>query len=171
MGVVGSTDQEEFETWYRREHPRLVTLVCATFGDAEIGREAVDEALARAFERWDRVSAMASPTGWAYRVALNVARRRARRGVLEARLLRRDRHHVLPGPTGELWMVVGGLPVRQRMAVLLRHVAHLTEQEVAEVMGIARGTVSSLLRTAYTTLRVELHEDATELREHVNDRP
>jgi RNA polymerase sigma factor (sigma-70 family) len=168
---VGAIDPVEFEAWYRREHPRLVTLISATVGDAEIGREAVDESLARAFERWSRVSAMASPTGWTYRVALNVARRRARRRALEDRLLRRDRQLDLPGPTGELWMVVSKLPLRQRTAVLLRHVGHLTEQEVADVMDIARGTVSSLLRTAYTTLRVELREDSTQVREHANDRP
>ena len=67
--MLNRTEPADFETWYRHEHPRLVTLVTAIVGDAEIGREAVDEALARAYERWDRVAAMSSPTGWTYRVA------------------------------------------------------------------------------------------------------
>ena len=147
-----------FEDWYRREHARLVTLVSAAVGDAEIGRDAADEALARAFERWKRVSVMSSPSGWAYRVALNVARRRARRRAMEQRLLGRRRAESVPGPTGELWALVSVLPVRQRQAVLLRHVGQLTEIEVADVMGVARGTVSTTLRAAYRTLGVALRD-------------
>jgi RNA polymerase sigma-70 factor (ECF subfamily) len=155
-----------FEAWYRREHPRLVTLVSAAIGDADAGREAVDEALVRAFERWDKVSSMSSPAGWTYRVALNVARRRARRRAMERRLLRRPPvAGSVPGPTGELWAIVAQLPVRQRTAVLLRHVGQLTEREIAEVMGIARGTVSSTLRSAYQRLGVAIRDDDLALEE------
>jgi RNA polymerase sigma-70 factor (ECF subfamily) len=147
-----------FEDWYRQEHARLVTLVSAAVGDAEIGREAADEALARAFERWNRVSSMGSPSGWAYQVALNVARRRARRRAMERRLLGRHRAESVPGPTGELWALVSVLSRRQRQAVLLRHVGQLTESEVADVMGVARGTVSTTLRAAYRTLGVALRD-------------
>jgi DNA-directed RNA polymerase specialized sigma24 family protein len=149
----------EFEDWYRSEHPRLVTLVSVAVGDAEIGRDATDEALARACERWDRVSAMASPSGWTYRVALNVARRRARRRAVEQRLLGRPRAAEVPGPAGELWVLVSVLPGRQRQAVLLRHVGQLTEPEIAAVMRVARGTVSATLRSAYRTLGVALRAD------------
>src|SRR6478752_1652568 len=100
---MDTVDTIGFEDWYRRDHPRLVTLVSVAVGDAEIGRDATDEALTRAFERWDRVSVMASPSGWTYRVALNVARRRARRRAMEQRLLGRRRAESVPGPTGELW--------------------------------------------------------------------
>ena len=160
--MLNPADAAEFEAWYRAEHPRLVTLVTAVVGDAEIGREAVDEALARAFERWERVSEMSSPTGWTYRVALNAARRRARRRAMEERLLRRWIPHDVPGPTGEVWVVVAGLPLRQRTAVLLRHVGQLTEEEIADVMGVARGTVSSTLRAAYRRLGAELRDDDPE---------
>ena len=45
-----------------------------------------------ALEKWDRVSIMESPTGWAFRVALNHARRTARRRSFEHRIfLRRSR--------------------------------------------------------------------------------
>ncbi len=150
--MLNRTEPADFETWYRHEHPRLVTLVTAIVGDAEIGREAVDEALARAYERWDRVAAMSSPTGWTYRVGLNAARRRARRRTMEERLLRRWTPRDVPGPTGEVWMLVADLPVRQRTAVLLRHVGQMTEAEIADVMGVRRGTVSSTLRAAYRRL-------------------
>lgn len=146
---------EAFETWYRRLHPRLVTAVIAVVGDREVAIEACDEAFVRALERWARVGSLTSPDGWAYTVALNVARRRFRRRRMEAeRLSPVDRAASIPGPAGELWLVVADLPERQRTAVVLRHVGQLTETEVAAVMGIRRGTVSSTLRTAYARLRV-----------------
>jgi RNA polymerase sigma-70 factor (ECF subfamily) len=134
----GSGPRLEFEDWYRAHHAGLVTLITAVVGNVDEGREAVDDALARAYERWDHVSLMESPTGWTYRVALNVARRRARRRALEVRLLGRSRAESIPGPTGELWLLVAELPARQREAVLLRHVAQMTEREIAEVMAVKR---------------------------------
>jgi RNA polymerase sigma-70 factor, ECF subfamily len=156
--VVSSANGLDFEDWYRAEHAGLVTLLSAVLGDADEGRDVVDEALARAYERWPRVSAMVSPVGWTYRVALNVARRRGRRRVLEAQVFRRSRPQSVPGPTGELWMLVASLPVRQREAVLLRHVAQLTEQEIADAMGVKRGTVSSTLRSAYQRLGIAIDD-------------
>lgn len=57
-------------------------------------------------------------------------------------------------------MLVANLPVRQREAVLLRHVAQLTEQEIADAMGVKRGTVSSTLRSAYQRLGIAI-DDST----------
>lgn len=149
----------DFESWYLQMHPRLVTSLAAFCGDADRGRDAADEAAVRALERWDRVGVMASPDGWAMRTGFNLIRRRARRAQLEHRLLRRSEPaSPLHGPAAELWAVVADLPARQRQAVVLRHVAQLTEPEIAEVMGVARGTVSSTLRNAYRNLRREIEE-------------
>ena len=38
----------------------------------------------------------------------------------------------------------------------LRHLAHMTQPEIAEVMGVRRGTVSSTLRAAYANLEDSL---------------
>ncbi|MDY7105212.1 MAG: sigma-70 family RNA polymerase sigma factor [Actinomycetota bacterium] len=151
-----SGEPADFETWYRRAHPRLGTALSLAFGDRDLAQDAADEAVARAYERWHDVSTMASPDGWLYRVAFNVARRRLRRRSLEARLLRRGRPEHAAPPAGELWLVVAELPERQRLAVVLRHVGQLTEPEIAEIMGVARGTVSSTLRTAHRSLRDRL---------------
>jgi RNA polymerase sigma-70 factor (ECF subfamily) len=78
--------------------------------------------------------------------------------VLERSLLGRARTVDVPGPTGELWLLVSVLPDRQRQAVLLRHVGQLTEVEIAAVMRVARGTVSATLRSAYRTLGVALQD-------------
>ena len=137
-------DGEGFEHWYRREHPRLLLAIAAATGSVEIAADAVDEALSRALACWDQIDV---PAAWVYRVALNVAQRRARRAGVEQKLFRRVAiSDSLPGPAGELWLLVAALPRRQRLAVVLRHVGQLTEPEIAEAMGIRRGTVSATLR-------------------------
>jgi predicted RNA polymerase sigma factor len=45
-------DVDGFERWYRGEHPRLLALLTLVAGNADLAGEAVDEALARALERW-----------------------------------------------------------------------------------------------------------------------
>ncbi|HEX7165881.1 MAG TPA: sigma factor-like helix-turn-helix DNA-binding protein [Acidimicrobiales bacterium] len=149
-----------FESWYRREHARLVPALLLVTGDLDTATEAADEAFARALARWDRVGRMESPNGWTYRVALNVLRRRARRERLEQRLLlRQPRVSAVPAPAGEAWAAVRELPDRQRTAVVLRFVADLTEEQIATVMGVTRSTVSSALADARRTLGRVLADD------------
>ena len=103
------------------------------------------------------------PDGWLFTVAFNIAKRRHRRRDPRARLMRRHGGpSAVDGPAGELWLIVADLPPRQRHAVILRHVADLTETQIADVMGIARGTVSATLRTAYRSLRADLQPQVLE---------
>jgi RNA polymerase sigma-70 factor (ECF subfamily) len=148
-----SDEPATFDTWYAAEHPRMITSMLALCGNRADAAEVTDEAFARALSHWDRVSVMASPTGWVFRVASNQARRRWRRRSLERRLLPRlATREVVDGPSGEAWLLVRDLLIRQRTAVVLRHVGHLTEAEIGEVMSIGRSTVSSTLRAAYASL-------------------
>ena len=129
---------EPFESWYAREHPRMVATLLLATGDLDLSTEGVDEACARALARWERVSTMEAPTGWAYSVALNHARRVARRRSLERTLLRRSVPQAnVPAPAGEVWDLVAALPERQRQVVVLRHVADLKEAQIAGVLNAA----------------------------------
>jgi DNA-directed RNA polymerase specialized sigma24 family protein len=151
---------ESFEAWYEREHDRMIATLLLTTGDMELAVEGVDEACSRALERWSRVSTMESPSGWVYRVALNQASRLARRQNLEKRLFRKlVPKPDLPGPAGEIWELVESLPRRQRQVVMLRYVADLPEAEIAAVLEISRGTVSSTLRDARVRLGRLLKDD------------
>lgn len=138
-----------FESWYLSEHATVLATLLWVSGDADVAREATDEAFARALDAWPRVRAMASPGGWVYTVALNLVRRHARRSAAERRALDRAR---LPDRfsdrTGELWMLVQQLPPRQRTAVVLRYLSDLKERDIAQVMNISPGTVASTLAAA-----------------------
>src|ERR1039458_8745513 len=100
-----------FEDWYRSEYRNIVRSLVLITGNAEVAVEAASEACARALERWERVSVMASPSGWTYAVGLNVARRTLRRTRLEALVSRRA---AVPPPLSEdapeLWEAVRQLP-------------------------------------------------------------
>lgn len=155
---------EEFDAWYLREHPRVVSTVAAVTGRPGVAAEAADEAFTRACERWARVRAMASPGGWVTAVALNDARRRLRRSGHERRLLvwvaaTAPAEAAPPAWSPEVWEALAGLPPREREAVALRYVADLPVAEVASIMGIAPGTAASTLHSARARLARVLATD------------
>jgi RNA polymerase sigma factor (sigma-70 family) len=154
-----------FADWYGAQHDGVVRALAAVVGDVDAAREATDEAFVRALERWGQVSGMASPAGWVYRVGLNAAHRRARRAAVERRLLGRQnpREAVWSDPVdAELWAAVRRLPARQRVAVALRYIADLPEPVIAEVLGVASGTVSATLHAARKRLAGELAGEEVE---------
>jgi RNA polymerase sigma-70 factor (ECF subfamily) len=141
--------------WYRANRPRVLAALTMVTGDRELAVEATDEAFARAFERWRRVSAMTNPTGWTYRVALNRVGRLARRRAFESRLGARHASPPADAPISadvDLWAAIRALPARQRQALVLRYVADLPEVEVARIMRITRGAVSSAVSKARSNL-------------------
>lgn len=158
---------ESFESWYRREHPLVLSAMTVVSRNVDVAAEATDEAFARACERWSRVARMDKPGGWVHRTAMNSLKRRLRRRRLEMRILRRDMFESeVPPPdwSAELWDALGRLPARERAAVALRYVAGLTNVEVADAMGIAAGTVGATLHSARRKLASALGEP-----EEIND--
>jgi RNA polymerase sigma-70 factor (ECF subfamily) len=149
-----ATDDDDFETWFRSEYPRVLGALVLALGSREAAEEVTAEAFARAYERWDRVRGLARPGGWVYTVALNEARRKWRRRALEWRLLSKSRAEspVAPETGVELWDLVRTLPPRQRTAVVLRYVGDLSEAEVAKAMGISTGAVAKTLHVARSRL-------------------
>jgi RNA polymerase sigma factor (sigma-70 family) len=55
---------------------------------------------------------------------------------------------------------VAGLPRRQREVLALRYYLDLTEPEIAEILGVARGTVSATTARALSVLVKQFGEDA-----------
>jgi RNA polymerase sigma-70 factor (ECF subfamily) len=151
-----------FDLWYRTHYGPVVAALAAFAGDREVGRDAADEAFARAWERWGEVSAMASPQGWVFVVGRNLVRRRARRGGREVDLWRRrgDRATAAAAPGDpELWAAIAALPRRQREVVVLRCLADWSEQDVAAALDLRPGTVGRTLHDARARLARELGGD------------
>jgi RNA polymerase sigma-70 factor (ECF subfamily) len=143
----------------------MVRTIAVAFEGGDLAQEVTAEAFARAWADWDRVSAMTSPGGWVYRVAVNLMQSRLRRAQLERRLARRAPTPATSPPPGlpdeALWGAVRALAPRARIAIALRYVADLPEADVAIAMGVSRGTVASTLSTARHRLAQALsqHEE------------
>lgn len=159
----GGSIPRAFEPWYKEEFPRLVRALSLIGGDPEVAVDAASEACARALERWEQVSVMASPTGWTYTVGLNVLRRTLRRRNLERLFIRR--HPVAdpllsPESHMDLWDALSRLPRRERTAVVLYYFVDLPQHEVAHMMGVAPGTVAAMLHAARKKLRLGFEVEA-----------
>jgi RNA polymerase sigma-70 factor (ECF subfamily) len=141
-------DDVDFSAWYEDEHPRVLGVLCALSGELDVAREATDEAFVRAFAKWERVRKMDSPGGWTYRVALNELRRSLRKHARERAVRTKEHTQLVPMTDPDLWDLVRRLPERQRFAVVLRYVADLPEQAIADVMGVTRSTAASTLTQA-----------------------
>ena len=144
-----------FDDWYPSAWPRLVGALLPMVGGTAEAEDLASQAIAKTLENWDRLD---DPSGWTYRVAVNLARRRWRRLERERTQQARwvDPPTSLPEVTPELWQAVGGLPQRQRIAIALRYVLDLPQDEIARIMGIAPGTVAATLHAARQRLRTVL---------------
>ncbi len=148
-----------FDACYREHRDRLIATVnAATRCGADLATDAVDEAFVRALARWSRVERMDAPVGWIFTVARNVVTKTRGRRSVESDLVRKADgvgvagHHgapdISPESQWELWDAVGQLAERERTAVALRYLGDFTESQVAEIMGVAPGTVASTLSSA-----------------------
>jgi RNA polymerase sigma factor (sigma-70 family) len=143
----------EFEDWYRRERPMVLSACLALTGNLDAAREATDEAFTRAFERWETVGAMRAPGAWTQTVALNYLRRRLRgRPLIRAFRIGQQDVPAPEVPDSELWQSVRRLPARQQTAVVLRYVHDLSYEQIAEAMNISMGAVASTLNAAHRKL-------------------
>src|SRR6188768_3014921 len=84
--LVEQTDQLAFHDFYAGSRDRVGRALAVTLGDTDLAADCVDEAMARAYQRWSNVSRMDNPSGWVYRVGLNLARSRIRKLTRRRRL-------------------------------------------------------------------------------------
>ena len=157
----------ELQQFYVAEYPKLVGTLTLYCGDADLARELAQETVVRICRDWERVRDMASPGGWAHRVAINLANSRFRRRAAGRRALARVRARegdaVSVDPDGADTVAVRealkALPERSRRAVVLRYYAGLSTDEVAAALGVRPGTARSLLSRATASLRELLADD------------
>jgi RNA polymerase sigma factor (sigma-70 family) len=145
-GADPSADPRDFENFVRETEPRLSRALAAAYG-FEDGRDATAEALAYAFEHWDRLQHVTNLPGYLFRVGQTRSRRR-RQPVLFT--VQDDGEHAFePG----LPAALASLTQRQRLAVVLVHGYGCTLREVAELTGIRQTTVQNHLARGLARLR------------------
>lgn len=146
----------EFEAFTLDEGQRLQRVLIAHFG-VDVGSEVTADALAYAWEHWERVRAMANPVGFLYRVGQSSARRhwRWRRRVH----LPREESAELALPEPGLDTALAKLSPPQRAAVLLVHGLGWTYDETAQAMGVPITTIRNHVHRGLKRLRRLLGED------------
>jgi DNA-directed RNA polymerase specialized sigma24 family protein len=145
-----------FESWYAATRPTLARALALSIGDDDLAREAIDEAMTRAYATWPRVSQLENPAGWVYRVAMNWAIsvfRRRRRPQRTVHALPID----MPMPMdATVAAAFDALDVKHRAVVVCRYLLGWSERETAEALKIPAGTVKSRLSRATADLRTQL---------------
>ena len=145
-------DSSDFDRFVRDAEHRLSFAFAAAYGP-EVGAEATAEALAYAWEHWDRLREMANPTGYLFRV-----------GQSKSRKYRRRRLSIAPVPEdpSEPWVEPGlldglrRLSRNQRIAVVLVEGFEWTQTEVADLLGISRSSVQKHYERGLARLRAVL---------------
>jgi RNA polymerase sigma factor (sigma-70 family) len=139
------------------QRDRLYRAVALVVGDAGLAADAIDEAMTRAYTRWDRIEAYTSPEGWVYRVAVNVARSALRKKRREDLWEQPPERTVVDLPPDlELRAAIGRLPVKFRGVVIARYLLDWSTADTAEALGIPEGTVKTRLKRALARLAKDL---------------
>ncbi len=150
----------DFESFFRTEYRSLCQALLLLVGDAFEAEEIAQETMTRVLERWDRVGAMDSPTGYAYRTALNLQRKRIRRLAVRAkrRFVSVPVEDIGPeaGERHDVRRALASLPDGQRAALILVDWLDMDTDEAARALGIKPASVRVRLHRARSTLREAL---------------
>jgi RNA polymerase sigma-70 factor (ECF subfamily) len=150
-----------FEAFYRAQADRVYRALALTLSNADLAREATDEAMARAYARWVKVSGFDNPGGWVFRVGLNWANSWWRKVGRERPLADDPSGGTIapPDPAGVHALgALARLPQPQRAVIVCRVLLELSTIETAAALGVADGTVKSRLARGLATLRTSLTE-------------
>jgi RNA polymerase sigma-70 factor (sigma-E family) len=157
----------------------LVRLAVVMTGDRAAAEDIVQDAFLGLYRRWDRLSDLTAPPAYLRVSVVNGCR---------TALRRRSRFSLWPGlgagdsldevapaaglaESAEASVLLSEeqravaaalrkLPQRQREAVVLRYYLDLSEEETAQVMGVARGTVKSATHRALAAVGRILREES-----------
>lgn len=153
---------DDFADFFASNFSAVRRALAVAVGDVDAAEEAAQEAFIRACLRWRRVRQMERPVAWVYVTAVNRLRdefRRSQRplpvstrlGDAEARSDETDR--LLTAL--DLRAALNTLAPRQRLAIVLRYLADLSNDDVARAMQCSVGTVKSTINAALAHLRVD----------------
>ena len=157
---VGVGAEAGFETFFRDHYSNLARALYLLTGDRAEAEDLAQEAFARVFERWSRVSSMGTPSGYLYRAAMNLNRSRLRRMAVRARRLVSTPESADPAmdveTRHEVVRAVASLPPAQREALVLVEWLQLDANEAGRILGIEPVSVRGRVHRAKATLRERL---------------
>ena len=142
-----------FDDLFEREREAMVMVAFLITRSAAVAEELAHDAFVEVYERWDRVE---RPGAYLRRCVVNRAVRHNRRhDRVEAIDDRRLNGTSTASSLGydHTLHALGTLDPKARAMVVLRYYASLSQEEVADAMGIPVGTVKSGLHRALNQLK------------------
>jgi RNA polymerase sigma-70 factor, ECF subfamily len=143
------------EALFRLHWPQAFRAAYLVVHDAAAAEDIAQEAFlaaTRTLDRFDR----SRPFGpWLHRIVVNRAIdwTRARQLRAEAELVDAEAPENTGSLDGSLLEALGSLPPEHRAVIVLRHLLEYTPGEIAEALGLPRGTVNSRLRRGLDSLK------------------
>jgi RNA polymerase sigma factor (sigma-70 family) len=160
---VSASGPPPFQRFLDAERDVVWRFLVSAVGGAE-AEDCFQETFIAALRAYPRLRAGSNVRAWvltiAQRKALDAHRARARRALPVADPALADRVGSSPSAQDQalandapLWEAVGGLPERQRSAVVLRYVADLPHRDIATAIGCSEEAARRSLHEGLTKLR------------------
>ncbi|MEV0385515.1 SigE family RNA polymerase sigma factor [Nonomuraea sp. NPDC050643] len=151
-------DDTLFERFVADRAEALLRYGYVLTGNPHDAADLVQDALVRLRGTWERVRLKRDPESYVRttmtRLHINTWRRRRREHITAEPP---DGSYVDSLYEGSpLWDALAELPRRQRAVLVLRYYEQLTDAEIAEALGVSRGTVRSQASRALDKLRDDL---------------
>ena len=165
MLKIAEGDESAFRRLVGRHAAKTFALTRRVLGNDADAEEIVQEAMLRVWVNAPRWRPDAAFRTWLYRVAFNLCLNRRRQKTFAALDAAGDPPDPSPSAADELEKhemdrfvakAIGGLPDRQRAAIVLTYYEGLSNAEVASVLETTISSVEALLVRAKRTLRAEL---------------
>ena len=152
-----------FEEYVAARGAGLLRFAILLTGDDHRAEDLVQDALARAYLRWDRVSRTDQPDLYIRRMLVNAShswwRRRSNRELPVERTTDRPALGDLgveSADRDEMWRLIARLPHRQRAVLVLRYYEDLDDAVIANILRCSQTTVRTHAARALGTLRGRL---------------
>lgn len=148
---------DELATLYRERLGDFTRVATAIAGDEDAGRDAVQDAFAKAVRKRRRFRGDGSLEAWIWPIVVNAARDARRRQSRQ----RRDLPQPVATRAEELGLPLHRLGERQREVVFLHYYADLDYAAIAAALDISQGTVGATLSAARASLRDALTQEVS----------
>jgi RNA polymerase sigma-70 factor (sigma-E family) len=153
------------EDLYRTHAPDALRLAYLLTGDRAVAEDLAQDAFVKVLGRFHDLRNRDAFWWYLRRTVVNLSHSHFRRRRVERAWLDRQRPQDVAPPAGDLGerdmmrRALMTLRPEQRAAIVLRYYEDLSEAETAEALGVAVGTVKSMVSRGMQRLRHELPEE------------
>lgn len=156
-------DTAEFDAFYRATASRVIHVVYVATGDLGLAQDCAQEAYARAWQRWEKLSRYNEPLAWVRTVARRLAISQWRKGEAERRAFSRAQESEAAPSHADRTVdavavrrALADLPLEQREVLALFYLADESIDQIARELDAPTGTIKARLHRGRSALATRL---------------